>query len=101
MANEIKKFCFHSGIQKTPFGQCTKKKPNLESIKVFCCSAFVLVEKSFGGKIDRISQKKECFLVSSDNSKTYSVDIPNDKGIFKLRKPRNVTFNKHEIFNRN
>ena len=44
---------------------------------------------------------EESFLVSSDNSKTYFVGIANDKGIFKFRKSRNVTFNKHEIFNRN
>ena len=77
-----------------------KKKPNLKSIKVFCCSAFARVEKFFGGKIDKVL-KKECFLVSSDNSKTYFVSIPNDKGIFKIRKSRNVTFNKNETFSRN
>ena len=75
-------------------------KPNLESIKVFCCSSFVRVEKVFRVKIDKTSQKK-CFLVSSDNSRTYFVGIPNDKGIIKVRKSRNVTFNKNEIFNRN
>ena len=57
-----------------------KKKPNLESIKVFGCSAFVHVEKSFRGKIDRTSQKR-ISLRSSDTSKTYLVGIPNDKGI--------------------
>ena len=91
------RFCFHSGIQKTPFEAMYKKKPNLESIKVFSCSAFVHVEKSFRGKIDRTSQK-EIFLGSSDNSKTYLVDIPNDKGVFKVRKSRNVTFNENEMF---
>ena len=25
MASEIKNFCFHSGIQKTPFEQCTRR----------------------------------------------------------------------------
>ena len=40
-----------------------KKKPNLESIKVLCCSIFVRVEKSFGGKIDRTSQKRMYFGV--------------------------------------
>ena len=43
MASEIKSFCFHSGIQKTPFEAMYKKKPNLASIKVFGCSAFVHV----------------------------------------------------------
>ena len=97
MASEIKKFCFHSGIQKTPFEAMYKKKPNLESIKVFGCSAFVHVEKNFRGKIDRTSQKG-IFLGSSDNSKTYLVGTPNDKGIFKVRKSRNVTFNENEMF---
>ena len=49
MATEIKIFCFHSGIQKTLFEAMYKKKPNLESIKVFGCSVFVHVEKSFRG----------------------------------------------------
>ena len=74
-----------------------KKKPNLESIKVFGCSAFVHVAKSFRGKIDRTSQKR-IFLGSSENSKTYFVGIPNDKGIITVRKSRNVTFNKNEMF---
>ena len=74
-----------------------KKKPNLESIKLFGCSAFVHVEKNFRGKIDRTSQKG-IFLGSSDNSKTYLVGIPNDKGVFKVRKSRNVTFNENEMF---
>ena len=74
-----------------------KKKPNLESIKVFGCSAFVHVEKIFRGKIDRTSQK-EIFLGSSDHRKTYLVGIPNDKGVFKVRKSRNVTFNENEMF---
>ena len=56
MASEIKTFCFHSGIQKTPFEAMYKKKPNLESIQVFGCSAFVHVEINFRGKIDRTSQ---------------------------------------------
>ena len=46
-ASEIKNFCFHSGIQKTPFEAMYKKKPNLESIKLFGCSACVHVEKIF------------------------------------------------------
>ena len=83
MASEIKNFCFHSGIQKTPFETMYKKKPNLESIKVFGCSAFVHVEKNFRGKIDRTSQKGT-FLGSSDNSKTYLVGTPNDKGVLRL-----------------
>ena len=101
MASEIKNFCFHSGIQKTPFEAMYKKRPNLESIKVFGCSAFVHVEKIFveifRGKIDRTSQKR-IFLGSSDNSKSYLVGIPNDKGVFKVRKSRNVTFNENEMF---
>ena len=52
MASEIKNFCFHSGIQETPFEAMYKKKPNLDSNKVFGCSAFVHVEKGFRGKID-------------------------------------------------
>ena len=56
MAREIKNFCFRSGIQKTPFQAMYKKKPSLESIKVFDYSAFVHVEKSLRGKIDRTSQ---------------------------------------------
>ena len=47
MASEIKNICFHSGIKKTPFEAMYKKKPNLESIKEFGCSAFVRVEKKF------------------------------------------------------
>ena len=78
MASEIKIFCFHSGIQKTPFEAMYKKKPNLESIKVFGCSAFVLVEKSFRCKVNRTSQKR-MFLWSSDNSNTYLIVIRNDK----------------------
>ena len=46
MASEIKNFCFHSSIQKTPFEAMYQKKPNLESIKVFGCSVFVHVEKN-------------------------------------------------------
>ena len=76
--------------------QCTKK-PNLESIKVFGCSAFVHVEKKLRGKIDKTSQK-EIFLGSSDNSKTYLVGIPKVKGVFKVRKTRNKTFNEKEMF---
>ena len=37
-------------------------------------------------------------MESSDNSKTYLVGIPNDKGIFKVRKSGNVTFNDNELF---
>ena len=77
-----------------------KKNPNLGFIKVFCCSPFVRVENVLEARSIKLLNE-ECFLVSSDNSKTYFVDIPNDKGIFKLRKPRNVTFNKHETFYRN
>ena len=97
MASEIKNFCFHSGIQKTPFEAMYKKKPNLESIKVFGCLAFVHVEKNFRGKIDRNSQKG-IFLESSVKNKTYLVGIPNDKGVFKVRKSRNVIFNENEMF---
>ena len=97
MASENKNFCFHSGIQKTPFEAMYKKKPNLESLQVFGCSAFVHVEKIFRGKIDRTSQKG-IFLGSSDNSKTYLVGIQNDKGVFKVGKSRNVTFNENETF---
>ena len=35
---------------------------------------------------------------SSDNSKTYLVGIPNEKGVFKARKSRNVTSNENEMF---
>ena len=94
MASEVKNFCFHSGIQKTPFEALYKKKSNLESIKVFGCSAFVHVEKSFRGKFDRTSQKGK-FLGSSDNSKTYLIGVRNDKGVFKVRKSQNVTFNEN------
>ena len=97
MASEIKNFCFNSGIQKTPFEAMYKKKSILESIKVFGCSAFVHVEKSFRGKIDRISQKG-IFLGSSENSETYLIGIRNDKGVFKVRKSRNLTFNENEMF---
>ena len=97
MASEIKNFCFHSGIQKTPFEAMHKKKPNLESIKVSGCLAFVHVEKCFRGKIDRTSQKG-IFLGSSDNSKTCLLGIPNDKGVFKVRKSRNLTFNENQMF---
>ena len=81
---------------KDNFEAMYKKKPNLESIKVFGCSAFVHVEKSFRGKIDRTSQKG-IFLGSSDNSKTYLIGR-NDKKVFKIRKSRNVTFNENEMF---
>ena len=47
MASNIKSFCFHSDIQRTPFEAMYKKKPNLESVKVFGCSAFVYFEKNF------------------------------------------------------
>ena len=47
LASEVKNFCYHSGIQKTPFEAMYKKKTILESIKVFGCSAFVHVEKNF------------------------------------------------------
>ena len=57
MASEINNFCFLSGIQKTPFEAMYRKKPNLESNKVFVCSAFVHVEKGFRGRIDRTFQK--------------------------------------------
>ena len=90
MASEIKNLCFHSGIQKTPFEAMYKKKSILESIKVFGSSAFIHVEKGFRGKIDRTSQK---FLGSSDNGKTYLIGVRNDKGVFKVRRSRNVTFN--------
>ena len=97
MASEMKNFCFHSDIQKKPFEAMYKKKPNLESIEVFGCSASVHVEKNFRGKIDRPSQKG-VFLGSSQNSKTYLIDIRSDKGVFKVRKSWNVTFNEHEMF---
>ena len=83
MSSEIKNFCFHSGMQKTPFEERYKKKPNLKYFKVFGCSAFVHVEKNFRGKITRTSQKG-IFWGSSDCSKTLLVGIPNDKGIFKV-----------------
>ena len=35
---------------------------------------------------------------SSDNSKTYLIDIRNDKGVFKVRKSWKVTFNENETF---
>ena len=35
---------------------------------------------------------------SSGNSKTYLIGIRNDKGVFKVRKSRNVTFNENEMF---
>ena len=88
---------FHSSIQRTPFEAMYKKKPNLESIEVFGCSAFVHVEKSFRGKIDRISRKGN-FLGSSDISRTYLIGIQNEKGVFKFRKSRNITFNEKEMF---
>ena len=97
MASANKNICFLSGIQKTPFEAMYMKKPNLESIKLFGCSTFVHVETSFRGKIDRISQKGK-FWGSSDNSMTYLVVIPNDKGFFQVRKSWNVTFNKNELF---
>ena len=97
MASGIKNFCLHSGIQKTTFEAMYKKKPNLEAIKVFGCSVFVHVEKSFRGKIDRTSQKG-IFLGSSDNSKTYLIDIRIDKEVFKVRKSRIVTFNENKMF---
>ena len=74
-----------------------KKKLNLESIKLFGYSAFVHVEKNFRVKIDRTSHKG-IFFRSSDNSKTYLIGIRNDKGVFKVGKSRNVTFNESKIF---
>ena len=70
---------------------------NLTSIKLFGCSTFVHIEKNFRGKIDRTSQKG-IFLGSSDNGKIYLVDILNDKGIFKVRKSRNISFNENDLF---
>ena len=58
IASEIQNFCLLSGIQKTPFEAMYKKKPNLKSINVFGFSAFVHVEKSFRGKIDRNPEKR-------------------------------------------
>ena len=96
MARENKNFCFHAGIQKTPFEAMYKRKLNLEAIKVFACSAFGHVQKSFQGMIHRTSQKG-IFLGSSDNSMTYLVCISNNKGIFRVRKSRNVIFNENEM----
>ena len=97
MPSEIKNFCSHSGLQKTPFEATYKKKPILEAIKVFGCSVFVHVEKSFHRKIDRTSYKG-IFLGSSDNSKTYLIGIRNDKEVFKVKKSRNVTCNENKMF---
>ena len=75
-----------------------KKKSNLKSIKVFGFSAFVHVEKSFRGKIDR-NHEKILLLRSSDNSTSYLLGIPNGKGIPKVvRKSRKVSFNENEKF---
>ena len=56
-----------------------------------------MLKKLFGGKIDRTFQKG-IFLGSSEKSKTYLIGIRNDKGVFKVRKSRNVTFNENEMF---
>ena len=67
-----------------------KKKPKLDSIKVFACSAFVYVEKISRGKTDKTSQKR-MYFGSSDISKTYLIGISSEKGIVKVRKSCNVT----------
>ena len=38
---------------------------------------------------------------SSDNSKTYLIGVKDEKGTFKVRKSRNVTFNEQKMFNNN
>ena len=59
--------------------------------------SFFHIEKSLRGKIDRTSQMA-IFLGSSDNGKINLVDISKDKGIFIVRKSRNVRFNENELF---
>ena len=58
MASEIKKFCFHSSIQRTPFEAMYKKKPHLESIKVFGCSAFVHVKEVSEARLIKILKRE-------------------------------------------
>ena len=38
---------------------------------------------------------------SSDNSKTYLLGVKDQKGTFKVRKSRNVTFDERKLFNNN
>ena len=100
MASEIKNFCFHSDIHKTPFRQCTRRNlTQTLSKSLAILLSFVLKEVLEARSIKIL--KKECFLVSSNNSKTYFVGIPIDKRIFMVRKSRNVIFNKNKIFYRN
>ena len=45
MSSDIKNFCYHSGIKRTPFEAMYGQKPNLESLKNFVCTAYVHIEK--------------------------------------------------------
>ena len=50
MSNDIKNFCYHSGIKRTPLEAKFGQTPNLESLKMFGCTAYVHIEKSFRRK---------------------------------------------------
>ena len=61
------------------------KKPNFSFVKLFCCVAFMHIEKQFRKKLDQTS-KKEIFLGNSDNSKCYLIGFEDEKGELKIRK---------------
>ena len=71
----MKNFYFISRIQKTPFEPMKNQKSNINSIKMFGCSARVHIEKKSPVKIDMASEKGSV----SNNSKDYLTGIPNDK----------------------
>ena len=88
------------GIKRTQFEAMYGLKPYLESLKILGCTAYVHIEKSFRGKLDRTSQKG-IFMASSDNSKLFLIGVKDEKGTFNVSKSRNVTFNEQKRFNNN
>ena len=95
MAVYVKNLLFHSALEKTPFEMKTPyEKPNLSSIKLFGCVAFMHIEKPFRKKLDQTS-KKGIFLGNSDNSKCYLIGVEDEKGELDVRKSGNVRFNEN------
>ena len=52
MKKDFKIFCYNSWIKRTPFEAMYGQKPNIESLKVFDCTAYVHIEGSVRGKKD-------------------------------------------------
>ena len=58
MASEIKNFCFHSGIRKTPFEAMYKKKLKLESSKCLVVQLLFMLKKVFEVRLIELLKKE-------------------------------------------